>query len=145
MNSSMRPVTIGSGVGFVAMCLIGLHFFLPSISFAEANRGVELARRGDAIASRAEARQQIACELIAQQRTLADAIEQFRELDQEWPNHPPTVSEARARTTAEEWAYGHIRALVEDMLRDRPEEAEAVLHRLEQEFARLTAASRDAG
>jgi hypothetical protein len=84
--------------------------------------------------ARLEARDQVVRDLIAQRYTLAEAIEQFLELDRQWPD---LISKVQHGRSDEERIYEHIRFMVENMLHDHPEQASIVLGRLEQEYKKL--------
>jgi hypothetical protein len=84
--------------------------------------------------ARLEARTRVVGDLIAQQCTLAEAIEQFLKLDPPWPYLFPKVP---ADQSPQEKSYQYICFMVEDQLRDHPEQASIVLGRLEQEYEKL--------
>ena len=65
---------------------------------------------------------------------MAEAIEQFLELDRQWPE---LISKVQADRSQEERIYDHICLRVQDVLHDHPEQASIVLRRLEQEYEKL--------
>jgi hypothetical protein len=140
MNAMMRTVIVGCFVGLLAVAVFCLRFAC-TIDFREDIRSVELAEMRRASESRLEARDHVVRDLIAQRYTLGEAIEQFLELDRQWPE---LLSKARAGRSQEERVYQHIRWKVEDALRDRPEQASIVLRRLEQEYEKFRTESQTA-
>jgi hypothetical protein len=133
MNAMMRTVIVGCFVGLLAVAVFCLRFSC-TIDFREDIRSAELAEMRRASESRLEARDHVVRDLIAQRYTLGEAIEQFLELDRQWPELLPKVQAVRSQ---EERVYQHIRWRVEDALRDRPEQASIVLRRLEQEYEKF--------
>jgi hypothetical protein len=104
----------------------------------EVARNEELDQREDAIRRRRDAKAQLAAEVIARRRGLAEAIEQFRALDQEWPelrSALPTPEELGI--SADEWGGRDVLYFVQLVLSDRPDEAAAVAGRLEMELQEL--------
>jgi len=66
-------------------------------------------------------------------------VAHFQELDREWPDSLPKLSEIRALKwpSEVEGHYQYIIAIVEELLRGRPEEAAAVLRRLDKDYQQL--------
>jgi hypothetical protein len=106
----------------------------------EIARNEQLDQREDAIRRRREAKAHVAAEVIARRRSLAEAIEQFRALDQEWPEFrsAPQTSEELG-ISADEWGGRDVLYFVRQVLVDRPDEAAAVADRLEKELRELLA------
>jgi hypothetical protein len=106
----------------------------------EIGRNEELDQQKEAMRHRREAKRQVAVEVIARRRGLAEAIEQFRALDREWPeNHS-------GPRTPEDYGMSHDeldgRAVLDSVRRvlaDRPAEAAAVADSLEKELQQLLA------
>jgi hypothetical protein len=94
----------------------------------------------DALRRRREAKWQVAEEVIARRRSLAEAIERFRALDRQGP---PGRLEAQKiedfRMSEDEWDYQRVINYVREILGDRPDEADAVIARLEKELQELLA------
>ena len=61
----------------------------PSLA-EERGREEKLQAMHEATHRRLQAKRQVAQEVIAQRQTLAEAIEQFRTLDRQWPQCPPS-------------------------------------------------------
>jgi hypothetical protein len=75
----------------------------PSMA-EEVARNEELDQREAAIRHRREAKRQVAQEVIARRRSLAEAIEQFRALDREWPeNHSGPRTPEDFGMSQDEW------------------------------------------
>jgi hypothetical protein len=136
MNAMMRPVIIGCFMGLLALCVFGLRFSCTAPDFQEQIRSAKLAEMRRANLDRLEARDQVVRALIAQRCTVAEAIEQFLELDRQWPD---VISKVLAYQSQEERVYQNIRLRVKEMLHDHPEQASIVLRRLEQEYEKLRA------
>jgi hypothetical protein len=94
----------------------------------------------DALRRRREAKWQVAEEIIARRQSLAEAIEQFRVLDRQGP---PARLEAQKnedfRMSEDEWDYRMVVNYVREILLDRPDEAAAVIARLEKELQEILA------
>jgi hypothetical protein len=78
--------------------------------------------------------------VIAQRCSLSEALTRSQELEREWPGYTARQSMSHGR----EWPnperrYRCITLRVEVILKDRPEEAAAVLRRLEKEYQQLQA------
>jgi hypothetical protein len=127
-------VMLGCFMGLLAVGVFSLRFACTPMDFREDIRSAELAQMRRASEARIEAREQVVRELIDQRYTLAEAIEQFLELDRQWPE---LISKAQADRSQEERIYDHISLRVQDVLHDHPEQASNVLRRLEQEFEKL--------
>jgi len=106
----------------------------------EVARNEELDQREDAIRRRREAKAQLAAEVITRRRSLAEAIEQFRALDREWPeNHRGPRTPEDFGMSQDEWDGRAVLDYVRRVLTDRPAEATAVADRLEKELQQLLA------
>ena len=107
----------------------------------EVARNEELDQREAAIRRRREAKAHVAAEVIARRRSLAEAVEQFRILNQQWPPipRPERIILGRLGMSEEEWDAREVFRFVRLVLADRPEEAAAVIGRLEKELQQLLA------
>jgi hypothetical protein len=113
----------------------------PSLT-EERGREKKLQEMHEATHRRLEAKRQVAGEVIARRRSLAEAIEQFQALDQEWSSIP-----FRNRTPEElgvseeyEWDGQLVIDQVRQVLVNCPDEAAEVVGRLEKELQELLAA-----
>jgi hypothetical protein len=90
---------------------------------------------------RLDTKKQIAEEVIARQRSLVEAMEQFRALDQEWPEVGSAVKKAQEDRgiSEDEWYGRNVLFFVQVVLLDRPDEAAAIRARLEKELQELLA------
>jgi hypothetical protein len=136
MNPLIRTATIAIVVSVLAVCVVSLRFACSPADLSAIRRSEELEQLQEATFRRLEARRRVVRELIDRRFTLAEALERFEELDQEWPDYREVGPRIRALGSGEEWSYRHILAIVEEILHDRPEEAAAVLRRLEKEYQR---------
>jgi hypothetical protein len=137
----------GLGLGVVVFdpaCLINFpHRCDPDkkASLAEEiARKEELDQQEAALRRQRQAKRTVAAEVLARRRSLAEAIEQFRALDREWPelrSALPTPEELGL--SAEEEGGRDVLYFVQLVLADRPEEAAAVVGRLEKELQQLLA------
>jgi hypothetical protein len=94
----------------------------------------------DASYRRVEDKWQGAQEVIAGQRSLAEAIEQFRDLDRQWPDIRTGIQKPEDLWMSEdEWDGRAVIEQVRQVLADRPDEATAVVGRLEKELRQLLA------
>ena len=106
----------------------------------ERGREAKLQQSFEALRRQRQAKRQVAQEVIAQRRSLAQAIEQFRAFDQDWP-------EGRLRfqkpqdfgMSEEEWDGRSVIYWVQQVLAERPDEAAKVAGRLEKELHELLA------
>ena len=134
-------------VGIVLFDLIGpLTYPRRGENDSRASLAEELARTErlkqlrDASHRRAEAKRQVAAEVIARQRSLAEALEQFRELDRQWPDIRTGIKKPEDQwMTEDEWDGRMVIEQVRQILADRPDEAAAVADRLEKELQELLA------
>jgi hypothetical protein len=111
----------------------------PSLAEEIAQRE-RLDRLQEATLRRLNAIEQIAEEVIARRRSLAEAMEQFRALDQEWPQFNVDAEKAKALGISEdEWVGRRVIGWVRTVLDGRPDEAAAVVGRLEKELQELLA------
>jgi hypothetical protein len=84
---------------------------------------------------RIEAKWQVAKEVIARRRTLAEAIEQYRDLDRQWPDIRARAERHELVWMSEdEWDGRSVIDQVRQVLAQRPDEAAAVAGRLEKEL-----------
>jgi hypothetical protein len=148
MNALIRlAVVVAVVLPLAVLCCFGFRFACHPLGWLlnEASFGEALEKTQQAALRRVESKEQVVCEVIAQQCSLKEALARFQELDREfdreWPDSFPKLSEMRARKwpSEVEGHYHYIRAKVEDHLRGRPEEAAAVLGRLEKDYQQLRA------
>jgi hypothetical protein len=106
----------------------------------EVARREQLRQREEAEHRRNEAKRRVAEEVIAGRRSLAEALELFRELDREWPqNRPWPHAPAGVELSQDEWDGRGVLDSVRQVLADRPTEADAAAGRLEEELQQLLA------
>jgi hypothetical protein len=142
-------------LGVLALCAVALDpaFRLPfahrwdpaeTPSLAEViGRDEQLEERKEAIRLRREAKERVAEEVIARRQSLAEAIEQFRALDRQWPDCRPTPqSPEQLGMSQDEWDGHNVLDFVRQVLADRPDEAAAVAGRLEKELEELLASGK---
>ena len=112
----------------------------PSIT-EERGREEKLKQLHDATRRRLEAKRQVAGEVIARRRSLAEAIEQFQVLDQEWSSIPfrNRTPEELGMSEEYEWDGRLVIDQVRQILVNRPAEAAEVASRLENELQDLLA------
>jgi hypothetical protein len=148
MNALLRPAVAVLVVALLVVCAFGLRCASDPAGPAglrdvarEARRDEDLRRLNRATLRREEARQQVVRELLAGRLGLAEALAAFGELDREWPDYAtPRAEETRSIWPRDEdRRYERIAAIARDLLRERPEELAAVLHRLDEEYRPLRA------
>jgi hypothetical protein len=87
-----------------------------------------------------EAKRQVAKEVIAGRRSLAEAIEAFRELEQPWiPARQQEQTLKVLRMSEVEWRGRKVIYIARRVPADRPDEAAVVADRLEKELQKLLA------
>jgi hypothetical protein len=143
----------------VVLCLgvliLGVVYFDPACPLSypapwDPNRRYsmvdDLARREhlkqlrEASLRRLEAKWQIAQEVSAGQRSLAEAMEQFRDLDRQWPDIRTGITKPEDLWMSEdEWDGWAVISQVRQVLADRPDEVAVVAGRLEMELCELLA------
>jgi hypothetical protein len=144
-----------AGVLCIVVLALGVVFFDPSClltspapwdadrrdSLAETlARSEELRQLHEASYRRLGAKWQIAQEVIAGRRSLAEAMEQFRDLDRQWPDLRSRIRKPEDLWMSEdEWDGRAVIDQVRQVLADRPDEAAAVAGRLEKELQQLLA------
>jgi hypothetical protein len=150
-----RFLRLAAGVLCVGVLALGVVHFDPAclINFphgwdpdkraslsAEVARNEQLDQQEAALRHRREAKAQVAKEVIAGRRNLAEAIERFRALDREWPeNHRGPRTPEDFGMSEDEWDGRNVLDHVRRVLADRPDEAAAVAGRLEKELRQLLA------
>ena len=103
-------------------------------------RNEQLKQLHEASFRRLDAKWQIAKEVIARRRSLAEAIELFRDLDLQWPDIRTGFKKPEDLWMSEdEWDGRSVIEQVRQVLADRPAEAAAVASRLEKELQKLLA------
>jgi hypothetical protein len=148
-------IRLAAGVLCVGILALGVVFFDPSWLFnypapwdpnrrdsmAEIlTRREHLKQLREASFRRVEAKWQIAQEVIAGQRSLAEAIKQFRDLDRQWPDIRTGIKKPELQWMSEDEYDGRtVIDQVRQVLADRPDEAAAVADRLEKELQELLA------
>ena len=106
----------------------------------EVARNEQLNEQYAALRRQRQAKRLVAAEVIAGRRGLAKAVEEFRGLDREWPEFgPPPQWAAQVGMSADEGAGRTVLYFVRLVLADRPDEAAAVVGRLEKELQKLLA------
>jgi hypothetical protein len=106
----------------------------------EVARNEQLNEREAALKRQRQAKRLVAAEVIAGRRGLAEAVEEFRALDREWPDFGPAPHwPADVGMSADEGAGRTVLYFVRLVLADRPDEAAAVVDRLEKELQQLLA------
>jgi hypothetical protein len=87
-----------------------------------------------------EEKRQVAKEVIDGRRSLAEAIEEFRKLDEQWlsAGHQEQILKELEKSEVE-WRGGDVISFARRVLVDRPDEAAAVADRLEKELQKLLA------
>ena len=150
-----KYLRLAEGVLCLGVLALGVIYFNPACpltfphrwdsgkgaSMAEAIvRNEQLDQTENDIRRRREARRQVAQEVIARRRSLAEAIEQFRILDQEWPESRPAPQTAEDLGMSEDERGGRdVLYFVRLVLADRPDEAASVADRLGKELRELVA------
>jgi hypothetical protein len=111
-----------------------------SASLAEAiGRNEQLDQRKEAMRRHQEAKERVAKEVIARRQSLAEAIEQFRALDRQWPDcRPRPQTPEHFGMSEDEWDGRSVLDQVRQVLSGRPDEA-AVADRLEKELQEVLA------
>src|SRR5262249_52708686 len=106
----------------------------------EMGRQEQLDQRKAAIHRREEAKGHMAAEVIAGRCSLAEAMEGFHALDEEWPpDHLGPRTPKDFGMSEDEWHGRGVLYYVRLVLADRPDEAAAVVSRLEKELQELLA------
>jgi hypothetical protein len=108
----------------------------PSLA-EERGREEKLQQMHEATRHRLEAKRQVAQEVIAQRQTLAQAIEEFRTLDRQWPECPPEPTLEALGISEDELDGLCVLHYVRGVLADHPDEAAEVVGRLEKELQEL--------
>jgi hypothetical protein len=149
--SKFLPLAAGlSCVGVLVLSVIALDHPVPSrfvflgctadrISPAEeTGRSAQIDRAREAFSRRVQAREQIAEDVIAQRRSLAEAMKLFQDLDQDWPQLGPgsPVNQSLGLSEDEWYGRGVIRYVAWALFK-HPDEAAAVVTRLENELQEL--------
>jgi hypothetical protein len=106
----------------------------------EVARHEHLNQQEAALRRQRQAKRAVAAEVIARRRSLAEAIEEFRALDREWPKLGPLPHwPADLGMSADEGVGRDVLYFVQLVLADRPDEAATVAGRLEKELQQLLA------
>jgi hypothetical protein len=139
MNSSMRSVLLVAVASVLALCLFGLHFACSPVDLSAIHHREELDQALGTTFRRMETRRQVVRELIDRRCTLAEAIAQYEELDEELPDFIVAGQKEPSGGSNKERRYRLILAEVEEILHDQPEELSEVIRRLEKEYQQLPA------
>jgi hypothetical protein len=147
MNALIHLAVVTVVLPLAVLCCFGFRFACSPVGrlLNEANRREELQQGQQATLHRFESKEQVVRDVIAQRCSLREALARFQELDREfdcdWPASFPKQSEMRARKwpSEVEGHYQYIIAIVQGLLDDRPDEAAAVLRRLEKDYQQLQA------
>jgi hypothetical protein len=150
MSKLMR---FAAGVLCVGVLALGVVYFDPACPLTypapwdpdrrnsmaeELTRREHLKELHEATFRRIQAKWQIAEEVIAGRRSLAEAIEQFRDLDRQWPEIRSGAEIPELQWMSEdEWDGRTVIDQVRQVLADRPDEAAEVAGRLEKELQQL--------
>jgi hypothetical protein len=103
-------------------------------------RKEQLDQQEAALRRQRQGKRRVAAEFIARRRSLAEAIEQFRALDREWPEFLPAPHWPADLGMSEDERGGRdVLYFVRLVLADRPDEAAAVADRLEKELREFLA------
>ena len=150
-----KLLRFAAGVLCIVVLALGVVFFDPSClltypapwdpdrrdSMAEMlARSEQLKQLHEASYRRLGAKWQIAREVIAGRRSLAEAMGLFQDLDRQWPDIRTGMKKPEDLWMSEdEWDGRAVIEQVRQVLADRPDEAAAVAGRLEKEFQKLLA------
>jgi hypothetical protein len=148
-----KLLRFAAGVLCIVVLALGVVFFDPSClltypapwdpdrrdSMAEMlARSEQLKQLHEASYRRLGAKWQIAREVIAGRRSLAEAMGLFQDLDRQWPDIRTGMKKPEDLWMSEdEWDGRAVIEQVRQVLADRPDEAAAVAGRLEKEFQKL--------
>jgi hypothetical protein len=153
MNTFIRFVTVNLCLGVLALgiVIVDLVGRLTGPPQRDLNQQVtlteELARTErlsqlrEASFRRVDSKRLVAEEVIAGRRSLAEAIEEFRDLDRQWPDVSAGIKIPEHEWMSEDEWYGRaVIGQVRQVLADRPDEAATVIGRLEKELRLVLAA-----
>jgi hypothetical protein len=148
MNLFLRPAAVVLCLGVLALGVVAFDpTYPPQVDpHLRSSMAEELARRErlkqleDASFRRTQAKRQVAAEVIAGRRRLAEAIEQFGTLDRQWPELSTWIKKPEELLMSpDEWGGREVLRFVQLVLADRPDEAATVAGRLEKELQQLLA------
>jgi hypothetical protein len=152
MSKFIPPAAVVLGLGVLALGLAASdltcrHLYHPSGNAGFRSPPVEellrqerLKQWKEATFRRLEAKRDVAVEVIARRCSLAEAIAQFRALDEQWPRSRPQMQMPRGLTMPEdEWDGQNVLSAVQQVLAERPDKATAVVDHLEKELRQLLA------
>jgi hypothetical protein len=149
MNAFLRSALILPVLVPLAVCVFGLRF---GFDFPELRQLLQNARRCEQLdqslhesVRRQQLRKLLAKEVVAQRCGLSEALEQMEELNREWhqemerecPDYRQLADQCGVIWCKPDWSYWKITLEIREILRDRPEEADALLRRLAGEHQRL--------
>src|SRR5262249_33785528 len=146
MNALIRlAVVVTVLLPLAVLCCFGFRFACHPVGglLHEASRAEELQQREQATLRRVETRAQVVRGVISQWCSLKDALSRFQELDREFDRDGPASFSKQSEIRARIWPsdveghYQYIILAVKSLLRGRPEEAAAVLRRLEKDYQQL--------
>lgn len=126
---------------------IGHHFiWIPSASQENTHCQVgEGERLEKALEHRQEARRQAVQKLFSQRCTLAQTLQRFQELNQEWPDIRAISRVAWEEKSDEEIAFRLILVYVRMVLSGQSEKLTVVLRRLQEDYQQLQSSKQIAG
>jgi hypothetical protein len=152
MNTLIRSVTVVTVAVLLAVCVFGLCFAFDPTEWQKYIRAIrqreQLQQFQRAMSRHVEAKEHVLREVIAQRCSLGRGIARWQELDREWlqeverewPDAAIGFRLMRRQAWTDPAHYFHcFTRRATEQLRDRPEEAAAVLRRLEEEYEQLRA------
>jgi hypothetical protein len=143
MNNLMRTAVCALVLGLLTLGVFTLRFAYSPGDWQEINRrSEEIQRLEQAALRREEAMRQAARSYIAQRCTLAQTMQRWQELEQEFSQEWPVFRDILRRPhpmSDEERYYGLIMDNVEAVLRGQPEKLATVLRRLEKDYEQFQA------
>jgi hypothetical protein len=134
-TSGLVVLTLGLGgvyLGCASWSFLGSDTAMVSLTEEERTRNEQLQKLQSAVLRRVKAKEQVVRDLIDQRKTLTEAINEFQSLNEQWPIFTPDVPKVPALGTDEERILREIHALVREILRDQPKEADVVVRRLKE-------------
>ncbi|HEY7326215.1 MAG TPA: hypothetical protein VH592_01145 [Gemmataceae bacterium] len=144
MNDLMRPIILAMILVPLTVCIFSFRFACDSTDLrqliGEVRRNEKLEQSRRSTFHRIDAREETVRQLIAERCSLSQALARFQELDDEWPNHFRELSRKHARNGSDAATnYQYILAIAKEILRNRPEEVDALLCRLEKQYQQIQA------
>jgi hypothetical protein len=146
MNALIRlAVVVTVVLPLAVLCCFGFRFACHPVGWLlhEASLGEVLEKTHQAALRRVESKEQVVRDVIALRCSLKEALARLQESDREFDRECPDSFAKLSEIHAGKWPseverhYQYIIAGVEDLLRGRPEEAAAVLRRLDKYYHQL--------